>query len=96
MAGIVLLLALLPMVSMEVFVPWDLTFGSGMQTLGALVSALTVGWAFRRADAIRQLAGEARWGRVLYLWVRWVIPVAILLVGAWWLLTDLLGIVEGA
>ena len=96
MAAVVLALALVPMISMRVFVPWDLTFGSGMQTLGALVAAITVGWAFRRADAIRELAGDARWGPALYLWVRWVIPAAILTVGIWWLLTDLLGVVEGA
>ncbi|MDH3735292.1 MAG: sodium-dependent transporter, partial [Gemmatimonadota bacterium] len=96
MAAAVFALSVLPMVSMRVFVPWDLTFGSGMQTLGALVAALTVGWAFKRGDAIRELAGDARWGPALYLWVRWVIPAAILLVGVWWLLTDLLGAVEAA
>lgn len=96
MATVVVVLALAPMVSMQVFVPWDLTFGSGMQTLGALIAVLTVGWAFRRGDAIRELAGEARWGGALFLWVRYVIPTAIVLVGIWWLLTELLGAVEAA
>ena len=36
----VLLAALPPMLNMRVFVPWDLTFGSGMQTLGALLAAV--------------------------------------------------------
>ena len=96
MALVVYVLALAPMVSMRVFVPWDLTFGSGMQTLGALVAVITVGWSFRRADAVRELAGDHRWGGLLYGWVRYVIPAAMVLVGVWWLLTDLLGAVEGA
>ncbi len=96
MATVVLVLSLAPMMSMRVFVPWDLTFGSGMQTLGALAAVVTVGWSFRRGDAIRELAGNAPWGGLLYAWVRYVIPTAIVLVGVWWLLTDLLGAVEGA
>jgi len=95
MAGVVFLIALPPMVSMRVFVPWDLTFGSGMQTLGALLSVLTVGWVIRRSDALRELApDEASAPPVwLYYWLRWVIPAAIALVGAWWVLTDLLGVI---
>jgi NSS family neurotransmitter:Na+ symporter len=94
-AVIVFLIALPPMISMRVFVPWDLTFGSGMQTLGALLSVLTLGWAIRRSDALRELAGDEAsappvW---LYYWLRYVIPVAIFLVGVWWVLTDLLGVV---
>jgi NSS family neurotransmitter:Na+ symporter len=96
MAGVVLVLSLAPMVNMEVFVPWDLTFGSGMQTLGALIAVVTVGWSFKRSEAIRELAGEARWGKALYFWVRYAIPTAIVLVGVWWLLTELLGAVEAA
>jgi NSS family neurotransmitter:Na+ symporter len=94
MAAVVVLLALAPMMSMAVFVPWDLTFGSGMQTLGALIAVVTVGWSFSRGDAIRELAGEAWWGGALFAWVRYVIPTAILLVGVWWLLTELLGAVD--
>ena len=97
MAGIVFLIALPPMINMQVFVPWDLTFGSGMQTLGALLSVITIAWAVHRADALKELssADEAppMW---LYYWLRFVIPAAILLVGIWWLLTDLLGVVGGA
>ncbi|HEX6050432.1 MAG TPA: sodium-dependent transporter [Gemmatimonadaceae bacterium] len=91
-AAIVFFVAIPPMLNNRVFVPWDLTFGSGMQTLGALVAAVTVGWAMQRSEAIRALsAGGARpvptW---LYHWIRWVIPGALLLVGAWWLLTEAL------
>ena len=87
MTAIVLLCAIPPMLNMRVFVPWDLTFGSGMQTMGALIAALTVGWAMNRGRALAAL-GAPVW---LYLWIRWVIPGAILMVGVWWLVTDLLG-----
>jgi phosphohistidine phosphatase SixA len=49
-----LLLALPPMINLRIFVPWDLTFGSGGQTLGAV---LAVG------HATRGPAASARWGR---------------------------------
>ena len=56
MAAIVFVIALPPMINMAIFVPWDLTFGSGMQTLGALLSVITVAWAVHRAEALKQLA----------------------------------------
>ena len=92
-AAVVFFVAIPPMLNNRVFVPWDLTFGSGMQTLGALVAAVTVGWAMQRSEAMRALsAGGARPVPVwLYYWIRWVIPGALLLVGAWWLLTEALG-----
>jgi NSS family neurotransmitter:Na+ symporter len=90
---LVLLLALPPMISMRVFVPWDLTFGSGMQTLGALFAVVTVGWAMRRADVLAELAGtrSSRTLRWLYWWIRYVIPGAILAAGVWWFLTEVVG-----
>jgi len=96
MAATVLALAVAPMLNMRIFVPWDLTFGSGMQTFGALMAVVTVGWAFRRADALRELGGSGPQGRCLYLWIRYAIPTAILAVGVWWLLTDLLGAIDAA
>ena len=44
MAAVVFLIALPPMINMKIFVPWDLTFGSGMQTLGSLIAVVTFGW----------------------------------------------------
>ena len=92
-----MLLALPPMISMRVFVPWDLTFGSGMQTLGALIAVIAFGWCMNRAAALEQLSGAAgvappRW---LIPWLRWVVPGGILTVGVWWLLTDVLHITGG-
>lgn len=93
----VLLAALPPMLNMRVFVPWDLTFGSGMQTLGALLAAVTFGWALSRSRALDQLAPAGTEGaaglRFLYYWIRFAIPGAVLGVGAWWALSELLGVV---
>jgi len=91
--AVVFVLALPPMVNLEVFVPWDLTFGSGFQTLGALLAVLAVGWGMHRASALEELAsGEAGVSIVLLrAWLRWVVPLAILAVGAWWVVTDVLG-----
>lgn len=96
-SGLVFLLALPPMTNMKVFVPWDLTFGSGAQTAGVLVAVLAVGWGMGRERFLGELGQGAdgppgrRWPGLLFLWVRWVIPVAILAVGAWWALTEVLG-----
>ncbi|MDT8370006.1 MAG: sodium-dependent transporter [Longimicrobiales bacterium] len=92
MTGAVFLLAIPPMINMRIFVPWDLTFGSGMQTLGALVAALTFGWALDRATALRALAsGDPRpLHTFLHLWIRFVLPGALLAVGGWWVVESLL------
>jgi NSS family neurotransmitter:Na+ symporter len=56
MALLVWILSLPPSTNMRVFLPWDLTFGSGMQTLGLLLSVVTVGWAVRRSTMLRELS----------------------------------------
>ncbi len=96
-AGLVMLFALPPMVNMKIFVPWDLTFGSGMQTFGALMAALTVGWSMKRSDALRALsASDTSIPGWLYGWIRYVIPGAILSVGVWWFITAVLKLTEAA
>ncbi len=95
-AGVVMAVAIPPMINLRVFVPWDLTFGSGAQTLGALTAVVTVGWALSRSTALAQLAGPnpTAFNRVLYAWIRYVIPAAMVAVGLWWLLTDVLGTIQ--
>ena len=72
--------------------PWDLTFGSGMQTLGALVAVVAVAWCLQRARLIEELGGETIPVRLLALWLRYIVPAVILLVGAWWLATEVFGL----
>jgi hypothetical protein len=58
---------------------------------------VTVGWALSRSAALAQLGGPdpSPAHRALYVWIRFAIPAAILSVGLWWLLTDVLGTVQG-
>lgn len=90
-----LLLALPPMINLEIFVPWDLTFGSGGQTFGALVAVVTVGWVMKRATLLEQIAGNRASvaDRALVLWLRWVVPGAVLAASVWWFVSDVLGAV---
>ena len=90
------------MINMQIFGRWDLTFGSGFQTFGALVAVVTFTWFLKRSEALVQLmAGASDEGkepslgtRALFFWMRWVVPTALLTLGVWWLLTQVLGVVE--
>ena len=93
-AVLVALVAIIPMLNLRIFVTWDLTFGSGMQALGALLTVLTAGWCVQRAALLEQL-GDAGIGRsILLVCIRYLIPTAMLTVGVWWLVTDVLGLVH--
>ena len=93
-----LVLAVPPMINLEIFVPWDLTFGSGGQTFGALVAVATVGWVMHRGTLLEQLAADEASVADVWLarWLRWVVPTAVAGAGVWWLLTEVLGTVQGA
>jgi NSS family neurotransmitter:Na+ symporter len=79
-----------PTVNMATFVPWDLTFGSGMQTLGALIAAITLGWCMHRGTALAALSSHGAPPVPVWLlyWIRFGIPAAILSVGIWWFWTS--------
>ena len=89
------MLAIPPSINNGVFIPWDLTFGSGMQTLGSLLAVVTLGWCISRSAALSELSnrGELAVPRWLIGWIRFGIPAAILAVGVWWLLTSVFGTV---
>ncbi len=91
------LLAIPPSINNATFVPWDLTFGSGMQTLGSLLAVITVGWCFNRSAALQELfsAGERPVPMWLFNWIRFGIPVVICGVGVYWLLTQVFRIIGG-
>ena len=61
------------------------------------MAVLTVGWAMDRGTVLSQMAREGRGGPpgALLFWVRWVIPVAIAMVGCWWFVTEALPGVMG-
>ena len=90
MSAACFVLAIPPSINNAVFVPWDLTFGSGMQTLGSLLAVVTVAWCLNRAAALKELfgAGEKPVPLWVFNWIRFGIPVIILGVGVYWLLTQ--------
>jgi NSS family neurotransmitter:Na+ symporter len=90
MSAACFLLAIPPSINNAIFVPWDLTFGSGMQTLGSLLAVLTVAWCMHRATALKELfgAGEKPVPVWVFYWIRFGIPVIIVGVGVYWLLTQ--------
>jgi len=90
---VVFVVALVPMINLDIFVTWDLTFGSGMQALGALLTALTAGWFLDRATLLEQLGAPGVARTLLVITIRWIIPGAILTVAGWWLLSDVLHLV---
>jgi SNF family Na+-dependent transporter len=89
----VFLIAIPPTINNRIFVPWDLTFGSGMQTLGSLVAVLAVGWCMARSATLRELGerGERPAPLWLFYWIRFGIPAIIGGVGVWWLLSSVFG-----
>lgn len=95
LSGVVGLVSIIPMINLKIFVVWDLTFGSGMQALGALLSVLTVGWFLQRGALLAQLGDRGLGTTILVACIRYLIPLAMLTVGTWWLLTDVLHIVGG-
>jgi NSS family neurotransmitter:Na+ symporter len=97
MSAACFVLAIPPMINNAIFVPWDLTFGSGMQTLGSLLAVITVAWCMNRGAALRELfgAGERSVPMWVFYWIRYGIPVIILGVGIYWLLTEVFRIFSG-
>ena len=88
--GIVYVLAIPPMINFKIFVPWDLTFGSGMQALGSLLAVITTAWCIKRSESLKELSQGRRkaFPLFLYWWIRIVVPTAILFVGINWLLDN--------
>lgn len=89
--AIVYVLAIPPMINFKIFVPWDLTFGSGMQALGSLFAVITAAWCIKRSEALKELSeGRAKpFPPFLYWWIRIIVPIAILFVGINWLLESI-------
>jgi len=92
--SIVYVLAIPPMINFKIFVPWDLTFGSGMQALGSLLAVITTAWCIKRSESLKELSeGRTKpFPLFLYWWMRIVVPSAILFVGVNWLLESVFNI----
>ena len=92
--GVVMMLAIPPMINFKVFVPWDLFFGSGMQTLGAVLAVITTVWCIKKSEALKEFAegSQVPFPVILYWWMRIVIPFTVLFVGVNWLLESVFNI----
>lgn len=91
--SVVYVLAIPPMINFKIFMPWDLTFGSGMQALGSLLAVITAAWFIKRYEFLKELnIRKNPFQAVLYWWLRIVVPVAILFVGINWLLESVFNI----
>jgi len=91
---VVFLMAIPPMINFKIFLPWDLIFGSGLQTLGALLAVITMVWCVKRSQALKEMAkGTGKsFPLILYWWMRIAVPAAILFVGVNWLMESVFGI----
>jgi SNF family Na+-dependent transporter len=65
-----------------------------MQTLGALMAVVTLAWFLDRGKALAELSsqGERPVPPWLFYWIRFGVPIAILAVGIWWLMTSVIGV----
>ncbi len=61
----------------------DLVFGSGMQVLGSALCVLGFTWGLGRKRAIHQMYAsdhESTYRKMVFLWIKWAIPAALLAV----------------
>jgi hypothetical protein len=67
-----------------------------MQTLGSLLAVVTVAWCINRAVALKELfgAGEKPVPMWVFNWIRFGIPLIILGVGVYWLLSQVFGTIS--
>jgi neurotransmitter:Na+ symporter, NSS family len=61
----------------------DLIFGSGMQLLGSTLCILGLTWGIGHSKSVQQMFLSERakgWQIVVYFWIKWIIPLALLTV----------------
>lgn len=58
----------------------DLIFGSGMQTLGSVITVVGLTWGLGRITADRQLSLYGEGGTWFFNWLKWVIPGVLTLI----------------
>ena len=60
----------------------DLVWGSTMQPVGSAITLVALGWFVKRGRALAEInrGSTIRVGGFWIFWIRWVIPVAVVLV----------------
>lgn len=79
--GVLVLLGLPAMFSLDYLVWSDLLWGSTMQPVGSVFAVGALAWGLGRPAARAQLSTGAplpRWFGLWFFWIRWVIPVAVI------------------
>ncbi len=84
--------AIPPLFNLDIFVVWDLIFGSGLQIAGAFFTVIAAAWSIKRSTMLKELArgSEKKFPVVLYWWMRIAVPLAVLFVGINWFLDSVL------
>jgi NSS family neurotransmitter:Na+ symporter len=80
-AGMLVIMGLPAMLSVEYIVWSDLLWGSTMQPVGSVAAVIALTWGLGKHRAIRELAGTGeapRWAILWFQWIRWVVPVVVL------------------
>jgi len=70
----------------------DLIFGSGMQVLGSALCVICLTWCLSRSAVLKEMFNQESakwWQKLLYLWIQWIVPFALLAVLASYILDAL-------
>jgi len=81
--GAALLLGVIPMLSLDYILKSDLLWGSTMQPLGSAFALLGLGWVVGRGKALAEINKGGRGrpvGRLWLFWIRWVVPIGIVVI----------------
>lgn len=83
--GVELLLAIPALISIDYVAQSDFLWGTTMQTLGGALAVIALVWIGGRARVVDEL-GSSVAPRPVFLWLRWIVPGAILatLAYGWW------------
>lgn len=60
----------------------DMIFGSGMQTIGSGLTVLAVCWGIGKSETLEEILPDAvgqKWGTFIFIWLKWIIPGALLI-----------------
>ncbi len=81
--GIELVLILPSALNPELIGVLDMIFGSGMQTLGSIISIIALTWFVKKRKALAQIYGSGWQGKLPAIYfglVKWVIPTILLII----------------
>lgn len=79
--GALVVMGIPAMLSLDYIVWSDLVWGSTMQPVGSVAAVAALAWGLGRGAARAELAKTAdvpRWVEGWFLWIRWVVPAAVI------------------